>query len=135
MGKRTARRVNSLPNTYLAGSELDQLLGGGLTPQIRKQLYRVNEPKAAPFFTDGIKDLTPVPRAPLHCVIHRCFCQNCGQSHDTFGYLARKITTEKDGVSATVFKVVAHHDMNETPATYDLQHQTIPFCPSCAKVK
>lgn len=127
--------VNALPDIHLFGNtELDQVLNGGMTERLRSQIYKVNEPKASPFFTDRIPDLSPVAKPPLHAVLHRCFCQNCGHSHDTFAYLTRKITVTTTEGSLTSYKPIAHSDLNEIPASVELQQQTVPFCPNCIKV-
>jgi hypothetical protein len=132
--RRTRRVEAAQRDVTFYGSELDAAINGSvLAPTIRKQLYTVNEPRNHSLLSGPGEAL---PTHPLHCTIFRNFCLNCGTTHDTFGYLTRKVTESLPDGEGTItrYKAVSAGGVGELPATVERKLEKVPFCPHCPTI-
>lgn len=127
--KSKKRRFNPYtPNITMQGTNLDRLLSGHETPELRKEIYKSRGIAPPPVVRETI--LYPSNKPPLIAVMFRNHCRCCGLYDTTFGYLARSSIEKIEGGTITRITPVADPG-EERPKHYLWQGQTVPYCWNC----
>lgn len=131
MSKKHKRRsVTTESNITFQGDNLDRLLSGHITPEVRREIYKEAAKLAArPHEREPAREPALLaPSSPLIAVMFDNFC-DCGMMCNTFGYLARRVVEVIEGGTVERLAVVA--SAYEKPSGYITQVQQVPYCALC----
>lgn len=123
MKRKHRSNLNPTPNISLAGDNLDRLLSGAFTEELRKQLPKTRESEVS---NSPIQLLVPREH-PLRIVFYENHCR-CGSKQRVFGYYCRKVFEKVGSTQISSYKIV---EPNGPPQEIAFQQQNVPFCHSC----